>query len=292
MERILVVITLTVVIHIISTLAYSVRLAGVRTQRLLTAFSFYNIIYLLASVSNNIQAPLLTSIVEHGINAGAMQAGVNVPVEQLVFHEAYRGQLVLLAEQIRLVIVAATLGTAVGAVLIPSFVHIFVKAIQLFEETGSTLRAFINLTFCYLPWRLRPGLLQFPACFSLVRQITRQRLTIPKTFLLTNIVVTGFYTSGVLSALYAGAMFPDFRTTATTLSMVVNGFATVLGAMVVEPTASSITDEALRGDRNEADVKQMAFYLALTRILGTVFAQALFLPCAYFIKFSAQLLAK
>lgn len=292
MERFLVVITLTVVIHMISTLAYSVRLAGVRTQRLLTAFSFYNIIYLLASVSNNIQTPLLTSIVEHGINAGAMQTGVNVPVEQLVFHEAYRRQLVLLAEQIRLVIVAAMLGTAAGAVLIPSFVRIFVKAIQLFEETGSTLRTFINLTFFYLPWRLRSGLLQFPACCGLVRQITRQSLTIPKNFLLTNIVVTGFYTTGVLSALYAGAMFPDFRTTATTLSMVVNGFATVLGAMVVEPAASSITDEALRGDRNEADVKQMAFYLALTRILGTVFAQALFLPCAYFIKFIAQLLAK
>jgi len=291
MERFLVVITLTVIIHLISTLAYSVRLAGIRTQRLLTAFSLYNIIYLLANVSNNIQAPLLTSIVEHGINAGATQAGVNVPVEQLVFHEAYQGQLVLLAEQIRLVIAAATLGTLTGAFLIPPFVRIFVKAIQLFEETDSTLRTFMNLTVSYLPWRLRPERLRFPACCALVKQITRRRITIPKNFLLANIVVNGFYTTGVLSALYAGAMFPDFRTTATTLSMVVNGFATVLGAMVVEPTASSITDEALRGDRNEADVKQMAFYLALTRMLGTVLAQALFLPGAYLIKFIAQLLA-
>lgn len=291
MERFLIVITLTVIIHLISTLAYSVRLAGVRTQRLLTAFSLYNIIYLVASFSNNIQTPLLTSIVEHGINAGAMQAGLNVPVEQVVSHAAYQGQLTLLAEQIRLVIAAATLGTLGGAFLVPPFVSIFVKAIRLFEETGSTLRTFINLAISCLPWRLRPKRLHFGAYCTLLKQIIRQKIKIPKNFLLANVIVTGFYTTGVLSALYAGAMFPDFRTTATTLSMVVNGFATILGTMVVEPTASSITDEALRGDRDEADVKQMAFYMALTRLAGTVLAQALFLPGAYFIKFIAQLLA-
>ncbi len=152
------------------------------------------------------------------------------------------------------------------------------------------VRTFIKLAF-YCPfWQSRPGRLFFSAPCGLVRQLTHQRLRIPSNFLLANIVVTGFYTAGVLSSLYAGAMFPDFRTTATTLSMVVNGFATVLGVIVVEPMASSITDEALRGDRDESDVKQMAFYLALTRIGGTVLAQAIFLPCAYFIKFIAQLL--
>ncbi|OPY58758.1 MAG: hypothetical protein A4E55_00632 [Pelotomaculum sp. PtaU1.Bin035] len=290
MERFVAVITLTVVIHLISTLAYSVRLAGVRTRRLLTAFSLYNIIYLMASFSNNIQAPLLTSIVEHGINAGAMQAGVGVPVEQLVFHEAYKGQLALLAEQIRLVMVAATVGTAAGALLIPPFISIFVKAIQLFERTGSAIRAFSSIIFYCPPWRLRPCRFRFSACWPMIRQITKQRIKIPKKLLLANIFVSGFYLTGVLSALYAGAMFPDFRTTATTLSMVINGFATVLGAMVVEPAASSITDEAFRGDRDESDVRQLAFYLALTRLLGTVFAQALFLPGAYIIKLIVQML--
>lgn len=290
MERFVVVLALTVVIHLISTLAYSVRVAGVSTQRLLTAFSLYNIIYLLASVSNNIQSPLLTSIMEHGINAGVMQTGGSTPIEHLVNHDAYRRQLVILAEQIRLVIVAATLGTVAGAVLIPSSVRIFIKAIQLFEETGSTLRTFIKLSLIYPPWRSRPNRLFFSIRCNSIRQLFRQRLTIPKNFLLANIIVTGFYTTGVLSALYAGAMFPDFRTTATTLSMVLNGFATFLGAMVVEPAASSITDEALRGDRNEGDVKQMAFYLAVTRFLGTLLAQVLFLPCAYFVKFIAQML--
>lgn len=290
MDRFVVVFALTVVIHLISTLAYSVRVAGVRTQRLLTAFSLYNIVYLVASVSNNIQAPLLTSIMEHGINNNLMHGANIVPDELLVYHEAYRKQLALLAEQIRLVIIASTLGTLAGAVMIPAFIRIFVRAIWLFEETGSVLSAFIKIIFSRPSRQLCSGRLLFPARFSSIRQFTRRKLAIPKNFLFTNIIVTGFYTTSVLSALYAGAMFPDFRTTATTLSMIVNGIATVLGAMVVEPTASSITDEALRGDREEEDVKQMAFYLAFTRLMGTIFAQALFLPGAYLIKFIAQML--
>jgi len=290
MDRYLVVLALTVVLHLISTLAYSARVAGVRTQRLLTAFSLYNVVYLLATFSNNIQAPLLTSIMEHGIKAGAIQAGNLVPAEQLVYHEAYREQLVILAGQIRLVMVAATLGTMVGAVMIPIFVRVFVRAIQLFEKTGSVTWAFLKLPFSRLPWRGLHARLFFPFRCGSIKTLLIQKIVIPKKFLLINIIVTGLYTSGVLSALYAGAMFPDFRTTAATLATFINGIATILGAIVVEPTASSITDEALRGDRDEWDVKQMAFYLALTRLLGTIFAQVLFLPCAHLIKLIAQML--
>jgi hypothetical protein len=106
-----------------------------------------------------------------------------------------------------------------------------------------------------------------------------------------NIIVTGVYTTGVLSAIYAGALFPGFRSTATLLSAVVNGVATILSATVVEPTAAAITDQALREERGDEDVKQMVLYLTLTRILGTVFAQVIFLPSAYLVKYVAALLA-
>ncbi|HOV80026.1 MAG TPA: DUF2837 family protein [Bacillota bacterium] len=290
MNQFLVVLALTVIIHLISTLAYAVRLSGVRTRRLLTAFSLYNIIFLLASVSNNIQIPLLTSIVEREINAGAALAGGIMPAEHLLCQEAYRRQLLLLAEESRFVMIAAALGTLAGALLIPFSVRVFIKAIGYFEETGSTLRTFVGLvkSLSRLPRRsrpLRPGL-----CSSL-RRLAGGKLSIPKDFLLMNIAVTCFYTTGMLSALYAGALYPDFRTTATALSMIVNGFATVLGAVVVEPAVSAITDEALDGSRGEADVEQMTFYLALTRLAGTVAAQAAFLPCAYFIRFVVGILA-
>jgi len=94
----------------------------------------------------------------------------------------------------------------------------------------------------------------------------------------------------VLSAIYAGALFPNFRSTAALLSAVVNGVATILSATVVEPTAAAITDQAMQGERGEEDVKQMVMYLALTRILGTALAQLIFVPAAYLVKYAASLL--
>lgn len=290
-ERFIVIIILTVAVHMIYTLAYSVRLAGVRTQRLLTALSLYNIIYLMASVSGTIQIPLLNSLLEHGIKDSAAQAGIMISTEQFINMDIYRELLVAFERSIRLVIAASTLGTLLGVVLIPVFVRISVKATRLFEENGSVLRTFFGLIFIRQVWRLNTARLLFPFPYSSIRRIIGQKLVIPKHFLFINIIVTGLYTTGMLSPLYAGALFPDFRSTAAMLSAVVNGFASVLMAIVVEPTASSITDEALRGERGERDVKQMTFYLALTRLMGTIFAQVLFLPGAYFIKFIAKLLA-
>jgi hypothetical protein len=126
---------------------------------------------------------------------------------------------------------------------------------------------------------------------SSLKIATKKKMAIPKTFLFLNIIVTGVYTTGVLSAIYAGALFPGFRSTATLLSAVVNGVATILSATVVEPTAAAITDQALREERGDEDVKQMVLYLTLTRILGTVFAQVIFLPSAYLVKYVAALLA-
>ena len=289
MERILIVIALTVLIHLVGTLAYSVRVAGVRTGRLLTAFSLYNIIFLLVSFSHSIQAPLLTSLMEMGIKSGSLQAGVGMAFGQLVYHEAYREHLALLSWQMRAVIMAATLGTLGGAFLMPFFVRVFVKAIGNFEASGSLIKAFTGLgsVFGRGKERGKPRRQWRKGLWKERRLLPA--LTLPRNFLIANIVVTGIYTTSVLSAIYAGAMFPDFRTTATMLSAAVSGFATVLAAVVVEPAASSITDEALRGDRAESDVRQLAIYMAITRLLGTLLAQAFFLPCALLIKFIAQL---
>lgn len=287
MDRLLLVTVLTVFIHLIITLNYSIRLAGLRTRRLLTALSIFNVIYLFASVSNVIQAPLMTSIVEHAIKAGVTQAGVAVPGKQLIYQDAYREQLALLEGKIRLVILASTVGAVMGAIMVPAAVRIFIRAVRIFEEVGSVPIVIIKLFFS-LPWR-RAG-----AAWPRYRSLTllaKQNLTIPKKILLANIIITGFYTTGVLSALYAGAMFPDFRSTATSLSVIVNGAAVVIGAIAVEPALSSITDQAQCGARSELDIKQMTFYMVLTRLLGTFFAQVIFLPCAYLIKFFAQLLA-
>lgn len=290
MERLLIVAALTAVIHFVNTLIYAVRISGVRTRRLATAFSLFNVLFLLASTANSIQAFLLASIMEKVVNAGQVQSGVIIPTDQLINNPAYQALLITLEQNIRIVIAAATVGTILGAMLIPAFVHIFTRAIFLFEETGSVPRMLGVIFFSPRRFLKLTGQLYLPRKNSL-KLATARRLAIPKTFLFLNFFVTGVYTTGVLSAIFAGALFPNFRTTASTLTAVVNGLATILAATVVEPTSAAITDQALRGDRSEEDVKQMALYLTITRLAGTVFAQLIFVPSAYLVKFVASLLA-
>lgn len=290
MERLLVVAALTAVIHFINTLAYAVRISGVRTRRLATALSLFNVIFLVASTANTIQAPILASMVELVIKTGQAQTGVRVADAQLINSAVYQALLVSLSQNIRIVILAATLGTIIAAALIPAFVNIFNRAIFIFEETGSVPRMLGQIIISPRRFMKISGQIYLPGR-STFKIASKRKMAIPKTFLFLNIIVTGVYTTGVLSAIYAGALFPGFRSTATLLSAVVNGVATILAATVVEPTAAAITDQAIREDRGEEDVKQMVLYLTLTRIVGTVFAQLIFLPSAYLVKYVASLLA-
>lgn len=279
---------LTVLIHLINTLIYSARWAGVKTGRLATAYSLFNIIFLIASTANTIQAPLLSSLVEHTINRGLATLGSHLPDDILIQMPAYRQELGILEYKIRLVILAATVGTVIGGLLLPPFVRLFARTILLFEEVGSVPRLFLLVLRPRRFWGALKAMR--PASPSSLRRVIGQKLGLPKGFLLLNIFISGIYTTGVLSALYAGALFPHYRTTATLLSPIVNGLATVLLATVVDPTAAVITDQALRGRREEKDVRQMVAYLALTRFLGTLLAQLLFVPAAWLIRGVAQLL--
>lgn len=290
MDRLLIIAALTMVVHLTYTLVNAVRLSGVRTGRLATALSLFNVFFLLATTAISIQSLLMASVVDRVINGVQKELGAVLPLSELAVHPAYQAQLVILENNIRLIILAATIGTLLGAVLIPAFVHIFTRAIFIFEETGSVPRMLLKMLFSPRMVLGMAGQMYLPRKNTL-KLVTARKLSIPKTFLILNLLVTGLYTTGVLSALYAGAIFPGARVAAASLTAVVNGVATILAAMVVEPTAAAITDEAMRGERSEDDVKQMALYLTISRFVGTILAQVIFVPAAYLINYVALLLA-
>ncbi len=254
------------------------------TRRLATAFSLFQIISLLASTANLIQAPLLSSVVEKTINTGLKHAS-----GPLLESPLYHHQLTLLGMEIRMVIFSATLGTVLGVLLTPAFNYIFTRVIFLFEEAGSIPRLVIILLS---PRLLVKTLRKRPRYLGTLRASLPQRpQNIPLTFFIAHTIVIGIWTTGVLSALYAGALLPEYRSTASLLSGVVNGVATILSAMIVDPTAAMITDQALRGIRDQRDIRQMVYYLCLTRVLGTILAQVFFLPAAHLIKETAIIIA-
>jgi len=124
---------------------------------------------------------------------------------------------------------------------------------------------------------------------GLLRSIRLDRL--PRTFLILNVVMVSIYAIGVLASLYAGAQIPEYRATAIQLSAIVNGVATILLAIMVDPSAARVTDEAISGSRSEEDVMSMVFFLITGRLVATlVLAQLLLMPATEYIKGATLLL--
>ena len=94
---------------------------------------------------------------------------------------------------------------------------------------------------------------------------------------------------GVLASLYAGYLNPDFRVTASQLSAVVNGFATILLFAVIDPQLSVMTDDVVEGRMDAALFRRAIIWVSLSRLAGTVLAQAIFIPSAMAIAWVANL---
>ena len=234
----------TFIIHVAESLAYCMRLAGVRTKQIAIAMAFVTSTLLISRLSNMFQAPLLGASVDSAIKSGSVLA-----LDSLEVH-------------FRMVIFCAFLGSLVGAFLGPTFVRLFSLAIKNFLKNGSVPKLMLRL---FLPrtWKIIAQNFQMPS-LRMFDNISLKRL--PKQFLVINIVVTSIYTIGVLCSLYAGAHLPHLRATASQLSGIVNGMATILFTMFVDPSGARITDQATHGVRPEADVKSVVFFLQAGRL--------------------------
>src|ERR1700730_2584419 len=83
--QLLVICVLTFVIHLIGTLAYAARIAGVRTRRIAISFSLFNVLILVSRTSNSFQGPFLAKRIENTIASGASHAPFDrFPVDALV----------------------------------------------------------------------------------------------------------------------------------------------------------------------------------------------------------------
>ena len=260
MSPLIIVCFFTAIIHFAECTASSLRLAGVRTKSIATSLAFVNATLLVTRLSNMLQAPFLGGMVDYAIN---------------------RGNVTSLIANFRWVIFAAFIGNLIAALLTPFSVSVFTKAIERFEKVGSVPKLII---YAFHPKNLA-------AIFKRLRLPKKESFLnlslkgMPQIFLWLNLLMVSIYAIGVLSALFAGAMVPEYRVTATQLSATVNGLATILLTLMVDPTCAFITDQAIKGKRKESDVRTMVFYIILGRVVGTlILSQLLFLPAAEYIK--------
>jgi hypothetical protein len=259
----------------IDALYYSSRISAVRVRKLGIALTLFNLIILFSRFANTIQAPLTGSIVDNAMYGFT--------------HQMPTANLTALAWQFRYIIFAATIGSIIGAALVPSFVQVFTRVLKVFEREASIYKMFFKHVFQARTYRV---LIESARKPTFRRPEEHKKSTIPHGFLIANVIVVAIYTTGVLSTIYSGALIPDHRLTADNLSGIVNVIATFLLITLVDPSIALITDQAIARERPEHDVKVMVWYLVVGKIIGTLLAQLFFMPASGFIASVAQIIAK
>lgn len=258
------VILLAFLINLITTLSYAVRMVGIRTGRIAISFSLFNILVLISRTAYGFQAPLLANTVEKNIRIGV-----------------FSGQA-----DFQWIIFASTVASIIGGFMIPTFQRLLSVAVMKFSETKSVPKILIKSIS-------RQGMSYFKESMAWPK---KRNLNIdfvhnfPWKVFLMNVFAVAILTIGVLSSIYAGYLNPEFRTTASSLSAIINGVATILMFVFIDPFLSSMTDDVMLGKCTEATFRRYIVYMVIARVAGTCLAQVLLIPSAHFIVFVARLI--
>jgi hypothetical protein len=263
-KQLLLICFLTFVIHLIGTLAYSVRIAGVRTKRIAVSLALFSILMLVSRTSNSFLGPFLAKRVESHLGSAAIGA---------------------LLGDFRWLLVSATLATVAGALLIPTFQRVFCRAVLHFQAHRSIPKLILHGFF-------KGGLsyVKDVASMPAVRNVTSMSSGhgVSGSITALNVAATALWTVGVFAALYAGVLDPSVRVTSSTLSSIVNGGATIMMAVFIDPHMSGMTDDVVEGKVSEGQFRKAIVWLVGSRMTGTVLAQLLLVPAAELIVLVAR----
>lgn len=250
-------IIITAIIHLIDTLAYSVRLNSVKSGQYALSLSLFNVFVLISRTAYTLLSPLIGKLIGYSIANG------------------YNPEL-----ELRLIILASTIGTILGIFVIPTFLRIFEKAVAKLELSGSVPAVIIQSLNLSSIKRIAKSA-TFPKK-GMVNKLNLQDM--PKALLILNTLITGVYTIGIFAAFYSATLVTHEKQLATAASSgMITGVATILLTMFIDPKAAIVTDQALRGDRPYQDVKTLVVLLIGTKLMGTLLGQLLFIPGAQFL---------
>ena len=256
-KQLLLICALTFIIHIIGTLAYSVRIAGIRTRRIAVSLALFSILMLLSRTSNSFLGPFLAKRVETGIDQHVAAGTLLGDFHWLLF--------------------SASLATILGAILIPTFQRAFCRAVEHFQVHRSVPKLLLHAVF-------KGGLSYLRTSASLPKPANvtglREKSGVSVSMTAMNIIATALWTVGVFAALYAGVLDPSVRVTSSTLSSIINGGATIMMAIFIDPHMSGMTDDVIEGKIEESQFRRAVVWLVGSRLAGTLIAQFLLVPSA------------
>jgi hypothetical protein len=263
-SNLLLICILTAIIHIIGTLAYAARIAGIRTGHLATSLTLFNLLILVSRTSNTFQAPFIAKRIELSLSN---PNGLFVDFQWIIG--------------------SAVFATIVGGFLVPTAQRIFARGVYRLQVHRSMLRLLLDAL------QLR-GFKAMVKSYSLPRwqnvYCLKSRGGLSIGLLLLNVVAVSLWTVGVFSALYAGALEPDLRATCGQLSSIINGGATIIMFLLLDPQLSLLTDDVVRSKKDPSDFRAAVGCLVVARLMGVILAHFLLLPCANAVAWAAKLI--
>jgi len=255
---------LTIVIHLVGTLAYSVRISGTRTGTMALSFALFNIMILGSRTANTFQGPLLAKRIEQNLVQGILNGA---------------------AADFRVLLAAATAATVLGMLATPAFQRLFSSSVEKYKDCRSvTILIIKSMTPAGLA-RIRDSLV-IPSKENL--KFYKNHEHIPFRYILYNIIATAVWSTGVFSALYAGYLNPDVRVTSSQLSSIINGIATIILVLFIDPYFSMLTDDVSGKKVCQGYFRRSIIWLGVSRLAGTMLAQLILIPGAMLIVFVAE----
>lgn len=264
-NKIVVVAKFILIVTMIETLAYSTRISGARVKLIATALSLFSTLVIVSRFSTMIQQPLTAKLIAEAPDSNKLN---------------------FIEEQYRILIGVTSVGVLLGIMLFPTFINIFSRAIiQLSNERGSIIST--------IGKQLNPtGIKKIISCFRVPKLKFLQGITfktIPKRLFVVNVIVSAVFTIGVLSSLYASMLVPeDYAQAALMSSGVINGIATILLTLFIDPKASVLADRVMKNQCDYVYLKSYSLTMISSKFVGTIVAQLLFIPAAYYVAWFAE----
>lgn len=264
-NKVIVISVFLLVVTSIETLAYSTRISGARVKLIATALSLFSTLVIISRLSTMIHQPLTAKLIAEAPDTAKLQ---------------------FIEEQYRILIGVTSIGVLLGIVLFPTFINIFSKAIiHLSEERGSLVSLFVK-QFNISAVKKVIKCVRIPR-WSYLNGVTLK--TIPKRLFLINIIISAVFTTGVLSSIYASMIVPtDYTQAALMSSGIINGIATILLALFVDPKASVLADRVVKDPSKYIYLKSYSLTMVSSKLVGTVAAQLIFIPAAYYVAWFAK----
>ncbi|AUJ26949.1 hypothetical protein A21D_03915 [Virgibacillus dokdonensis] len=188
--------------------------------------------------------------------------------------------LQMVEEQYRILIAASTADTVAGIIVFPTFIALFSRAvIHLANEKGSIpalIKKGFSMEFFMRGWKH----------FRLPKRTDIKEIRfsdIPMKLFLMNMIITAIYTIGVLATLYASLLVPERAATAVMASGLINGIATILLVVFVDPKVSVLADDVVNNRGSYRTLKGVSLMMVTSRLFGTLLAQVLFIPGAKYV---------